>query len=66
MLWTYALKDFAEQLNVLKVDDDGINLMEKFTGTTTDINLKKTTHGDVQFMVLIQECKEIYMEISKW
>ena len=47
MLWTYALKDFSEQLNVLKVNADGITPMEKFTGTTTDINLKKTTHGDL-------------------
>ena len=29
--------DFAEQFNVLKVDDDGITPMEKFAGTTTEI-----------------------------
>ena len=39
MLWTYALKAFSEQLNVLKVDDDGITPMEKFSGTTADITL---------------------------
>ena len=40
MLWTYELKDFTERLNVLKVDDDGITPMEKFSSTTTDISLK--------------------------
>ena len=40
MLWTYALKAFAEKLNVLKVDDDRITPMEKFGGTTTYIILK--------------------------
>ena len=39
MLCPYALKAFAEQLNVLKVDDDGITPMEKFSGTTTYITL---------------------------
>ena len=40
MLWPYALKDFAEQLNLLKVDDDRITLMENFAGTTRYITLK--------------------------
>ena len=40
MLWKYALKDFAEKLNVLKVDDDVITPMENFSGTTTEITLK--------------------------
>ena len=40
MLCNYVLKFFVEQLNVLKVDDDGITPMERFSGTTTDINLK--------------------------
>ena len=31
--------DFAEQLNLLKVDDDGITPMVKFVGTKVDINL---------------------------
>ena len=30
MLWTYALKAFEEQLNVLKVDYDGITPMQNF------------------------------------
>ena len=40
IIWTYALKDFAEKFNELKVDDDGITMMAKFSGTTTDIILK--------------------------
>ena len=34
------MKDFAEHLNVIKVYDDGINPMEKFSFTTIDITLK--------------------------
>ena len=33
ILWPYALKEFSEQLNVIKVDNDGITPMEKFEGT---------------------------------
>ena len=40
ILWPYALKDFLEQLNVIKVDDDGITPTENFSGTTIDINIK--------------------------
>ena len=40
MLWAYELKAFAEKLNLIKVDDDGITLMEKFTGKTAYITLK--------------------------
>ena len=40
MLWTYALKLFAEKINVLKVDDYGINTMKKFSGKTTEISLR--------------------------
>ena len=35
MLWTYALNAFAEQINELKVNDDGVNTMDKFSVTTT-------------------------------
>ena len=34
------MKAFAEELNVLNVDDDGITPMEKFSGTTTENSLK--------------------------
>ena len=40
MLWPYALKTFAEQLNVRKVDGDRITPMEKFAGTPTEINIQ--------------------------
>ena len=40
MLWTYTLKPFAEQPNLLKIDDDGITTMDKFAGKTTDITPK--------------------------
>ena len=51
MLWTYVLKSFAEQLNVLKMDDNyGITPMETFAGITIDITLKITTHGAVHIM----------------
>ena len=50
MIWPYALKGFEEQLNVLKVDDDSITLMEKFTKKKAYITLKNTTNGAVQFM----------------
>ena len=36
MLCPYVLNSFAEQLNVIKVDDNGITTMEKFEFTTTD------------------------------
>ena len=39
MLCPYAIKTFVEQLDELKVDNDGITPMEKFSGTTTDITL---------------------------
>ena len=50
MLWPYEINASAEQLNVLKLDDYGITPMEKFLGPATDITLKTTIHGDVQFM----------------
>ena len=34
------MKASAEQLNELKVDDDGITTMKSFSGTTTDIPLQ--------------------------
>ena len=40
MLWHYALKYFTEQLNVLKVDDDGITPIEKFPDTIVGITLE--------------------------
>ena len=39
ILWPYVMKALEEQFNELKVDDDGIILVEKFSGTTTYITL---------------------------
>ena len=50
ILWTYALEAFVEKLNLIKVYDDGIAPMEKFTGTTTDISLKNHHTWAVHFM----------------
>ena len=44
-------------MNELNVDYDGINTMEKFASTTTDITLKIITHRDLQFMFWMQDCK---------
>ena len=55
--WTYKMKYFEEQMNELNVDYDGINTMEKFASTTTDITLKIITHRDLQFMFWMQDCK---------
>ena len=45
MLWPYSLNAFAEQLNELKVENDGVTTMDMFSGKTTDINLKKSYMG---------------------
>ena len=58
MLCPYALKAFSEQLNILDVHDDRITPMEKFSGTTKDVTLKITTHGDVHFMSWMKYFKE--------
>ena len=50
MLCTYALKSYAEQLNLLKLNDYGITPIEKFASTTTYITIKITTNVDVKFM----------------
>ena len=39
MLCPDVLNFFAEQFNEIKVDGDGITTIEKYAGTTTDINL---------------------------
>ena len=57
MLCTYVMKAFVEQLNWLKVDDDGITPMNKFVSKTIDIMLKNTTHGAAQFMSWVQDWK---------
>ena len=61
MLWPVSLKSFVEQLYVLKVNDDGITPMEKFSGSTKDIALKIATHGYIQSMSWIQGYNSIYL-----
>ena len=48
------MKDFADKLNELKVDSDGVTPMEKFSGTKIDITLKIAIHWSVQFMSWMQ------------
>ena len=57
ILWNYALKSFVEQLNVLKVGDYGITPTEKFVIKKQILILKITTHGAVQFMNYMKDCK---------
>ena len=66
MLWPYKLKDFSEQLNVLKVDNNGITPMEKFSGTTTDINLKNNYTRDCPVYVLDERLKIHISGLPKW
>ena len=40
-------EDLCIKMNGLKVDDDGITPIEKFSVTTTDITIKKITHVSV-------------------
>ena len=40
VLFPYALKDFSEQLNELKVYCDGVTTMKNFASTKIDITLK--------------------------
>ena len=66
MLWTYALKYFSEKLNELKVDGDGITPMEKFSGTTTDINLKNHHIWGCTVCVLGARFQGIIAGLTKW
>ena len=52
ILCPYEPKAFAEQLNVLKVDGDGITLMENVSGTTTYITIKNHHTWGCPFYVL--------------
>ena len=65
MLQTYKLKNFSEQLNVLKVDDDGINTIENFECTTTDISLKNHHTWGCPVYVLDARLQENISVITK-
>ena len=66
MLWTYALKEFASQLNLIKMVDDGITPKEMFSGTTTDITLKKHHTWGFPFYVLDTIFQANIAGLSKW
>ena len=65
-LWAYELKEFTEQLNVLKADDDGITPMEKFAGTTTDISIKNNYTWGCTVYVLDKRLKRNISGLTKW
>ena len=62
MLWTYGLKEFSKQLNVTKVEYDGINTCRSFQAQKQILLFKITTHGAVQFMSYIKYYKVIYLD----
>ena len=62
MLYPYSLKEFSEQLNELKVGDDGITPMEHFAGTTIYITPKIITYVAVQFMYRVKYFKATYLD----
>ena len=66
MIWPYATKAFVEQLNVIKVDDDGINHLEKFSGTTTDISLKNSHTWGCPVYVLDAGLQVNISGLPKW
>ena len=66
IVWPYKLKNFAEKLNVLKVDDYGITSMEKFAGTTTYISLKNHHTWGCQVYVLDEILQGNISGIHKW
>ena len=66
MLWPYALKYFAEQINELKVDGDGITPLENFAGTTTYITLKNHHTWGCPVYVLHETFQYRISVIPKW
>ena len=66
ILWTHSLKAFIEQLNVIKVDDDGITPMEKFAVTTTDNTLKNHHTWGCPVYVLDTRLQGNLSGLTKW
>ena len=66
MLCPYALNSLTEQLNKLKVDDDGITLMERFSGTTTNITIKNLHTWACKVYVLDTRFQGNIAELPKW
>ena len=59
-----ALKAFVVNLNEPKVDGDGITTMDKLVGEKRTSISKIISHGFVQFMFWIQDCKSKYMDYA--
>ena len=66
MLWPYALKYFADQLNVIKVYNYVITPMEKFEGTATDITIKNHHKRGCPVYVLDAILQGIISGLHKW
>ena len=66
MLCPYALNYFKEQLNVLKVDDNEVPLMEKFAGTKIDITIKIHHTWGCPVYVLDSRLQGNIYGIPKW
>ena len=60
------MKDFAEQLNELKVDGYVITPMDKFAGTTTDITLKNHHTWGCPVYVLDEILQGNIAGLTKW
>ena len=62
----YALKAFTYQINELKVNDDGITTMEKFSGKTTYINIKNHHKYGCPLYVLDTRLQGTIGGLPKW
>ena len=66
MLWSYALKAFAEHLNEFKVVGYGITPMEKFVGTTIDITIKNCHTWGCPVYILDSILQGSIARLPKW
>ena len=66
MLCTYTLKYFSEELNGLKVDDDGITPIDKFAGTATKITFKNHHTWSCPVYVLDTRFQGNIYGLPKW
>ena len=66
MLSPYALKYFAEKLNKIKVDADGITPMVKVSGTTTDIELNNNHIWGRLIYILDARLQDTTGGLPKW
>ena len=66
MLFPYVLKYFSEQLNELKVNDDGVTTMEKFADTTSEINPKNHHIWGLPVYVLDSRIHDTIGGFTRW